>query len=429
VVARLVAFDDIADIAILEIPSAAVGLGLADSAVVSGEAVLAMGFPLGLFGDVSVSQGIVSRQVELEGDTFIQHDAEILQGNSGGPLLDEFGQIVGVNIAVIPDIQTVAGLNFATHVGEVAELLRTLGLEPGVVAELPTPTATPLPTPTATPKPTPAPTPRPTPMPTATPRPTPTAAPPLTAGQIDSTATAVVRLADLESTKATATAVAVRVRATASAEATTTAVARTSSTATAAAQSTSVAMAVLNYCDTLPTGYLLDPKYSPSGSIHSVAGDGNFAKAADEFIGNAPNFDAEITFFNPTTQEFNFGFQFRRGFEKNEIFVIHRTYYTTNWDHQIWDGSEWTRVDNGSIYNGYTDDSLQFNLGVRQQNTLRIIANQRSGDVFLNDNLLTSLTLGRPTADATKLGPVAGFYSDSPDFTVEFDDYRIRCPF
>ncbi|MFI5894500.1 S1C family serine protease [Actinoplanes sp. NPDC051513] len=95
------------DIAVLRVsPSAALRpLAFADpSRTRVGEPVLAVGSPLGLSG--TVTAGIVSaldRQVRLGGaarQTAVQTDASVNPGNSGGPLVNARGEVVGVNTAI-----------------------------------------------------------------------------------------------------------------------------------------------------------------------------------------------------------------------------------------------------------------------------------------------------------------------------------------
>ena len=106
--ATLVGFDLTTDIAVIKIPSGTVKevLVLGDSdAIRVGEYVLAIGNPLSsdnLFGTVSL--GIVSgknRAVNIEGfvNMYIQTDAALNPGNSGGPLLDMRGHVIGMNTA------------------------------------------------------------------------------------------------------------------------------------------------------------------------------------------------------------------------------------------------------------------------------------------------------------------------------------------
>jgi S1-C subfamily serine protease len=97
--------DEAADLAVVQIPA-----GLlkplkfaAPETVEVGEDVVAIGFALGLSGAPSVTKGIVSgvgrslSEPGIEVGDLIQTDAAINHGNSGGPLLDMHGDVVGVN--------------------------------------------------------------------------------------------------------------------------------------------------------------------------------------------------------------------------------------------------------------------------------------------------------------------------------------------
>jgi S1-C subfamily serine protease len=94
-----------------------------------GDQVLAIGYALDLDGDPTVTAGIVSAvgrslatdQGALDG--LVQTDAAISSGNSGGPLLDAFGRVVGINTAVASSDLDTAATNLGFAIG-VAELLR-----------------------------------------------------------------------------------------------------------------------------------------------------------------------------------------------------------------------------------------------------------------------------------------------------------------
>jgi serine protease Do len=77
--------------------------------------VLAIGNPFGLGG--SVSAGIISarnRQLDAEiYDDFIQTDAAINHGNSGGPLFDMDGRVIGLNSAMLSPTGGSIGIGFA----------------------------------------------------------------------------------------------------------------------------------------------------------------------------------------------------------------------------------------------------------------------------------------------------------------------------
>lgn len=101
-------------------------LGSSDALRV-GDWVLAMGNPLGLGN--TVTAGIVSGKGRVLGhdvfgnESFIQTDAAINQGNSGGPLFDLHGRVVGINTAIIAGANTVG---FAIPIDLVEEVLDDL---------------------------------------------------------------------------------------------------------------------------------------------------------------------------------------------------------------------------------------------------------------------------------------------------------------
>jgi S1-C subfamily serine protease len=72
-------------------------LPLGDSSkALQGESVIAIGSPIGLEG--TVTRGIISAiRKGPNGITYIQTDAAVSPGNSGGPLLNKFGQVIGIN--------------------------------------------------------------------------------------------------------------------------------------------------------------------------------------------------------------------------------------------------------------------------------------------------------------------------------------------
>ncbi|HVA90114.1 MAG TPA: trypsin-like peptidase domain-containing protein [Chloroflexota bacterium] len=74
-----------------------------------GEAVVAIGFALGLQGQPSVSNGIISALGRDVGQRwmYLQHTAPINHGNSGGPLLDLQGNVIGINTLVDENAQSV----------------------------------------------------------------------------------------------------------------------------------------------------------------------------------------------------------------------------------------------------------------------------------------------------------------------------------
>lgn len=97
--ANLIGYDATYDVALLKIQGNYLSLELADSNDVQvGEKVIAIGNPLGL--QFSVSEGIVSavHRAGTNGiQAYIQTDAALNPGNSGGPLINKEGEVIGIN--------------------------------------------------------------------------------------------------------------------------------------------------------------------------------------------------------------------------------------------------------------------------------------------------------------------------------------------
>lgn len=100
-------------------------LQLCSTSVQDGNVVIAIGHPYGL--NYSTTEGIVSKASRLQGEIeYIQFDAALNPGNSGGPLLNEEGEVVGVNTFII---QNSNNLGFALpyyYLAEVFEKFTTL---------------------------------------------------------------------------------------------------------------------------------------------------------------------------------------------------------------------------------------------------------------------------------------------------------------
>jgi serine protease Do len=119
------------DLALLKIdaghPLQAVTWADSDKAQI-GDPVLAIGNPLGI--GMSVSRGIVSALHRNISDTpyddFIQTDAALNHGNSGGPLFDANGRVLGVDSALISPTSANAGLGFALPASLASFVVRQL---------------------------------------------------------------------------------------------------------------------------------------------------------------------------------------------------------------------------------------------------------------------------------------------------------------
>ncbi|MBB3346884.1 MULTISPECIES: Do family serine endopeptidase [unclassified Sphingomonas] len=129
--AKLVGRDPTSDLAVLKITSPTplpfVRLGDSSRARV-GDWVVAIGQPFGLGG--TVTAGIVSAVHRATGggpfDTFIQTDAAINQGNSGGPMFNLNGEVIGINSQIYSQSGGNIGIGFAIPTTEAKPIIDTL---------------------------------------------------------------------------------------------------------------------------------------------------------------------------------------------------------------------------------------------------------------------------------------------------------------
>lgn len=137
--ARLVGYDADEDIAVLKLQNAE-GLPTAEfgdsELALVGDPVYAIGNPLGIELRGTLTNGIISainRDVELEGRTLtvLQTTAALNSGNSGGPLINRYGQVIGINTLKMsgtgsPDEATVESLGFALPISEACYVINDI---------------------------------------------------------------------------------------------------------------------------------------------------------------------------------------------------------------------------------------------------------------------------------------------------------------
>ncbi|KPJ94709.1 MAG: hypothetical protein AMS18_03220 [Gemmatimonas sp. SG8_17] len=131
--ARVVGYDPLTDVAVIKVDVddvPAVAMGNSDDVRV-GEWVMAVGNPLGQEFSFTVTAGIVSGRgrrlgglrpqqgAEWSIHDFIQTDAAINRGNSGGPLVNIAGEVIGVNSAIASETGVYAGYGFAIPINLV----------------------------------------------------------------------------------------------------------------------------------------------------------------------------------------------------------------------------------------------------------------------------------------------------------------------
>ena len=136
IVLRVVSSDANNDLALLQAPSTTTFKDFArirDRSIRSGDSVVAIGFPFHglLTSDFTVTTGIVSSLSGLRNDSrFLQISAAVQPGNSGGPLFDTTGQIVGVVTGKLDGLRIAAAtgnipenINFAIKTGALRDFL------------------------------------------------------------------------------------------------------------------------------------------------------------------------------------------------------------------------------------------------------------------------------------------------------------------
>lgn len=134
--ATVVGLDAYSDLAVLQVdadPGTLVPVTLGSSADLQvGQWAIAIGNPFGQF-DRTLTTGVISalnRTLEsTDGETItgvIQTDAAINRGNSGGPLLDSSGRVIGINTAIFSPTGSNAGVGFAVPVDTIRRVLPDL---------------------------------------------------------------------------------------------------------------------------------------------------------------------------------------------------------------------------------------------------------------------------------------------------------------
>ena len=141
--AEIVGGDPVSDIAVLKIDAqsdVSDPLPIGDSANLKpGMTAIALGHPFGTDQAFSMTHGIVSglsRSIQAGANTIpipavIQTDADMNPGNSGGPLLNSAGEVIGVNTQIRSSNNTNSGVGFATPINLVRRVVNNL-IEEGV---------------------------------------------------------------------------------------------------------------------------------------------------------------------------------------------------------------------------------------------------------------------------------------------------------
>ncbi len=107
------------DLAILKLDKKIQPISISRDKAKVGQTIYTLGSPLGLTGTMTKGMISTASRVMEDGVNYIQIDAAISPGNSGGPLVNEYGEVIGINTMYYIDGQN---LNFAININEVQKI-------------------------------------------------------------------------------------------------------------------------------------------------------------------------------------------------------------------------------------------------------------------------------------------------------------------
>jgi len=123
--AEIIGADPRHDVVVLKTPeTGASALPVRGEDLAAGDEVYAVGSPFALVG--TVTRGIVSGYRVVDGKRLIQSDVTVQPGNSGGPLVDAAGNVIGLAVARITARGESTGLNFFVP---IADAMASVGLK------------------------------------------------------------------------------------------------------------------------------------------------------------------------------------------------------------------------------------------------------------------------------------------------------------
>lgn len=125
--ATVLGINEIEDIAVLVVDDVCFPyLTIADiSTMKTGDDIYAIGAPKGMAYTLTKG-GVSAKERVIKNSTYIQIDAAINEGNSGGPLLNDAGQVLGMNTLKISDSE---GIGLAIPINRICEYMKSLGVE------------------------------------------------------------------------------------------------------------------------------------------------------------------------------------------------------------------------------------------------------------------------------------------------------------
>lgn len=132
-IGTIVGRDENIDLALLKVNATNLTpatLGNSDS-IEQGDSIFTFGYPLGIEGDVAFKDGTLSRRQKIDGQTYLEISAQILPGNSGGPLVNQSGEVIGVNTLAL-GASKIGGV----LIGETLKYAIPINVAKGLIPEL-----------------------------------------------------------------------------------------------------------------------------------------------------------------------------------------------------------------------------------------------------------------------------------------------------
>jgi hypothetical protein len=115
---KIICTDELLDLAVIEVEESGIPLKFASSELSSGSRIYSIGNPMGLSN--IISEGLFSGNLDINGIERMQFNAAISPGSSGGPILNEYGGVVGLNVSSLNKGQNI---NFGVCMKDICSFL------------------------------------------------------------------------------------------------------------------------------------------------------------------------------------------------------------------------------------------------------------------------------------------------------------------
>ena len=139
-------------------------------------------------------------------------------------------------------------------------------------------------------------------------------------------------------------------------------------------------------------------------------------------IGNALDFDVTVNIYNPESDFFSFGFDFRAAIGTSREYLVVKVKDGVTYLDQI------TRLESPdkTIF-GLRKEVLGYYLGVGEQNTIRLIADGDEGHVYINGMQVANLDLSHTPKRTTYIFLINGLWTGTGGIDLHYDSLNLTC--